>query len=101
MKYTKELVQQLLDEYAQGKEPLEIAQIMGVPKRSVVAKLSSLGVYKRKSYVNKLGEPPRRKSDIVSNIGALLDVPPELCDSLDKCSKFILIKLEAALKELK
>jgi hypothetical protein len=70
-----------------------------VPERSVIAKLSSLGVYKKKNYVNKRGEIPTKKSVHIENIAKLLNMDLELCESLEKVNKLILVAIERALSQ--
>ncbi len=100
MKYTKEVTDKLLADYnnGEGKTAAEIAEELEVPERSVIAKLSSLGVYKKKQYVNKRGEVPIKKEEYIERIGALLDVNLDLLESLEKVNKSVLVMLEEALK---
>ena len=67
MKYTKEITDRIVNDYKSGKSTLEIAQSLDVPDRSVVAKLSSLGVYQKKQYLNKRGEVPIKKWEHINN----------------------------------
>ena len=53
MKYTTENVQKIVASYNLGATPEEIALEYDVPPRSIIAKLASLGVYKRKEYLTK------------------------------------------------
>ena len=89
MKYTPEITAQIAKDYQAGKSIEDIAYsistyeddgtpIEEVPIRSVIAKLSSLGVYKKKEYVNKRGEPPVKKEEYIDRIAALLDVNAEM-----------------------
>ena len=98
MKYTPELTKQLLDNHSQGVPVCDIAKLLDVPERSVIAKLSSLGVYTRKTYLNKRGEPPEKKEVLIERIAKLLDVNLELLESLEKANKNVLLLLERALK---
>lgn len=98
MKYTPEITQQLLDKHNAGVPVSELAQSLGVPERSVIAKLSSLGVYQRKTYLNKRGEPPEKKEVLIEKIAGLLNVNLELLESLEKANKNVLLLLERALK---
>lgn len=97
MKYTKEITDKLLHDYAQNKPIFEMALELSVPERSIIAKLSSLGVYKKKNYVNKRGEVPIKKSEYIERIGKLLDMDLELLESLEKVNKLVLIALEKGL----
>jgi len=97
MKYTKEITDKLLHSYAQNTPISALALELSVPERSVIAKLSSLGVYKKKNYVNKRGEVPIKKSEYIEKIGKLLDMDLELLESLEKVNKLVLIALERGL----
>lgn len=82
-----------------GAEGIEIlAEEFNVPTRSVIAKLSSLGLYKRKEYRDKQGNVPVRKGEYVERIAALLNTNVELLESLEKVNKNVLKLLEQALK---
>ena len=98
MKYTKEITDRLVQEYTAGTSVEMLAQELQVPSRSIIAKLSSLGVYKRKQYVNKRGEPPRKKSEYIEKIAQLLNLDLELCESLEKTNKLILGLIEERLQ---
>ena len=80
MKYTPELTQQLLDAYRSGQTPEALSAMFTiqegeeVPVRSIIAKLSSLGVYKKKEYLTKRGELPIKKEEYIERIAVLLDV---------------------------
>lgn len=99
MKYTPELTQKLLSLHQQGIGVPDLAQEFQVPERSIIAKLSSLGVYQRKAYVNKRGEPPQKKSEMIERIAQLLEVNLELLESLEKANKNVLVLLEKALQK--
>jgi hypothetical protein len=98
MKYTPEITQQLLERHQAGVPVPDLAKTLGVPERSVIAKLSSLGVYQRKTYLNKRGEPPEKKEVLIERIAQLLDCNLELLESLEKANKNVLLLLEKALK---
>lgn len=99
MKYTKEITDKMMADYANEVSVDDIAAELDVPIRSVIAKLSSLGVYKKKQYTNKRGEVPIKKEEYIEKIGALLDVNLDMLESLEKVNKSVLVMLEAALKE--
>lgn len=98
MRYTPELVQKITAERNLGAEPKEIALKFELPERSVIAKLSSLGLYTRKPYVNKRGQSPVKKEEYVERIAKLLGKDVELLESLEKVNKNVLVMLEEALK---
>jgi hypothetical protein len=96
--YTPEVCKRIIQEY-EAKTPVEqIATTLGVPARSVIAKLSSLGVYRRKTYLNKQGEPPERKSEILDRLAVLLGVEADQLESLEKANKWVLLLLERHLQ---
>lgn len=107
MKYTNELTKRISEEYLAGKSVPEIAATLesefaaagekdvhgrhiGVPERSLIAKLSSLGIYKKKEYLTKRGEPPIKKEEYIERIAKLLDVNAEMLESLEKVTKNVL-----------
>ncbi len=98
MKYTPETTQRLLELYQSGTPVPEIAQVLEVPERSVIAKLSSLGVYRKKEYLNKNGEPPVKKEWYIERLATLLDQNIELLESLEKVNKRVLHLLVEALE---
>ena len=99
MKYTKEITDKLILDYKSGVTVAEISSNLDVPERSVIAKLSSLGVYTKKSYVNKRGELPVKKSEHIERIAELLDVDEELLESLEKVNKTVLKLIEHKLAQ--
>lgn len=99
MKYTKETTDQIVAQYQGGVLVEDIAQVLGVPTRSVIAKLSSLGVYQKKSYLNKRGEPPVKKEVYLEEIAILLGRDLEVLESLEKCNKSVLKILLERLQE--
>ena len=94
MKYTKEITDRMVADYQAQVPVAKIAQDLDVPERSVIAKLSSLGVYQKKSYLNKRGEVPVKKSEHIERIAELLDVNLELLESLEKVNKGVLKLIE-------
>ena len=97
MKYTTEIVEKMTKDYESGVSVADIAAELDVPERSVIAKLSYLGVYKKKVYLNKQGNPVVKKEEYLERIAALLDVNLEVIESLEKCNKSVLVLLEKAL----
>ena len=97
MKYTKEITDRLVEQYKTGIHVQKIAEQLQVPERSIIAKLSSLGVYQKKSYLNKRGEVPVKKAEHIENIAKLLKMDVELLESLEKVNKNILVALETSL----
>lgn len=99
MKYTKEITDRLIEQYKQQVPVKMLAEELKVPERSVIAKLSSLGVYQRKQYLNKRGEVPVKKSEHIDRIAQLLECDSELLESLEKVNKTVLKLIELKLSE--
>ena len=99
MKYTKEITDKLIADYKAGIPVNDLATTLDVPERSVIAKLSSLGVYHKKQYVNKRGEVPVKKSAHIEHIAELLGCDEELLESLEKVNKQVLKLIELKLSE--
>lgn len=101
MKYTPEVTTKLVADYQQGVSTEELAAQLDVPVRSVIAKLSSLGVYQKKSYLNKRGEVPIKKEEYIDRLAVLLNVSIDRLESLEKVNKNVLKLLEDALTTAK
>lgn len=99
MRYSKEICDRMVQDYTTGISVQNIAQQLRVPERSVIAKLSSLGVYQKKTYVNKRGEVPVKKSEHIERIADLLDCDLELLESLEKVNKLVLKLIEQKLQQ--
>lgn len=99
MKYTKEVTDKLIEDYKAGISVADLALELDVPERSIIAKLSSLGVYQKKQYLNKRGELPVKKSEHIERIATLLDCNLELLESLEKVNKGVLKLIEDKLRE--
>ena len=93
------MADQMIKDYQDGLPVHEIAAKLQVPDRSVVAKLSALGVYKKKEYRNKRGEVPIKKEEYIERIAELLNVNIDILESLEKANKRVLQLLEEALKK--
>ena len=72
----------------------------GKSVRSVVAKLSRAGIYKKKEYKTKAGEAVVKKDEAADKIGALLNMAENDVDSLTKANKTALKMIVAALERL-
>ncbi len=101
MRYTKEITDRIIELYTTKVPVLAIAKELDVPERSVIAKLSSIGVYQKKTYVNKRGEIPVKKSEHIEQIAQLLDCDLELLESLEKVNKNVLVMISTALSDPK
>lgn len=98
MKYTKEISEQITAAYKSGTTPEDIAKGLDVPTRSVIAKLSSLGVYQKARYLNKRGEAPVKKEVYIEQVADLLQVEVDRLESLEKCNKGVLVLIIRALE---
>jgi Mn-dependent DtxR family transcriptional regulator len=99
VKYTKEICEQIVREYKEGRRVEEIAQTLDTSPRSVIAKLSSLGVYQPKPYLNKRGEAPRKKEDLLDDLAQVLGVDLWRLESLEKANKSVILLLIEAYKQ--
>ena len=70
--YTPEQTLKMVADYTAGVSVDKIAETLGKSVRSVVAKLSREGVYKKKEYKTKTGEAVVRKDAHADAIGAIL-----------------------------
>lgn len=98
-KYTPEMTEDIRSSYLAGVTVEELATKYDLPVRSVRAKLSSLGVYQKKVYVSKTGEPPTKKYEYVEQLAELLGTDVEFLESLEKANKNILRMLVERLSE--
>lgn len=85
--YTAEQTAAIVGEYTAGVSVEELANRMGKSVRSIVAKLSREGVYKKKEYKTKTGEAVVKKDAHADAIGAILKLPENDVESLTKCNK--------------
>jgi hypothetical protein len=97
MSYTEELTQLIIDEYEADPTRATVdrlAEEHNKSTRSIIAKLSSAGVYQAPPRLSKSGEPITRKEDLVKEIGDWfgIEVP-----SLAKAGKLDLQRLYKAL----
>ena len=97
MKYDELTTKKLQLDYLAGVPVPALAEGLGVPERSVIAKLSSLGVYKKKEYLTKRGEIPVKKDEYIERIAKLLDVNSDMLESLEKVNKSVLALIEKKL----
>ena len=95
--YTPEQTAQMVEAYKEGTTVEAIAETLGKTVRSVVAKLSREGVYRKKEYTTKTGETPVAKETLADKIGALAGLSEGEIDSLTKANKTALAKILAKL----
>ena len=98
-KYTPEIEKLITEAYLNNTPVEDIATGLEVPVRSVISKLSSLGVYKKKVYLTKRGETPVKKAEYIERIAILLDKDLELLESLEKVNKGILELIATKLED--
>lgn len=102
--YTAEQSATIVAEYVASptKETVDmLAAKFGKTVRSITAKLSREGVYKKKEYTTKNGEPVVKKDAHADAIGAVLNLTEAETDSLTKANKTALEKIFKALAESK
>jgi len=99
--YTPEMTAKMVADYASGVSVEKIAEGLNKTVRSVVAKLSREGVYQKKEYATKTGEPVVKKDETADAIGAVLGLSEGEIDSLTKANKSALRKIFAALANSK
>ena len=98
--YTEEMVARMEEVYS-ANPTRETAEALAVefdkPVRSVIAKLSNLGIYKAQARVTKSGAPVIRKEDIVAKIQATVGVQvPTLAKATKQDLQTLLAALVAA-----
>lgn len=99
--YTQKVTEHLIDLWVNQGMPIEdIALELGTKKRGVIAKLCSLGLYKRQQYISKSGEVPIKKAEYLERLAILLGVEMYQIESLEKASKGTLKILVEALDPL-
>lgn len=99
--YTPEMTAKALSEYASGASVEAIAEMLGRNVKSIIAKLTREGVYKKKEYVSKTGEKPVKKDATADAIGAVLKMTEAEIESLTKANKTALVKIFLALANSK
>lgn len=102
--YTPEQTAKMVETYvgAPTAETVEtLASELGRSVRSVVAKLSREGVYKKKEYKTKTGEAVQKKDETADAIGAILNLSEPDVESLTKANKAALKAIFAALANSK
>jgi hypothetical protein len=99
--YTVEQTTQVIADYVGGVSVEQIAMSMGKSVRSIVAKLSREGVYQKKEYKTKTGEPVVKKDAHADAIGAILRLPENDVESLTKANKSALKAIFEALANSK
>lgn len=99
-KYTDEQTQELQEVYSANpsRETVdELAAKYNVTPRSIIGKLSKMGIYQKAEYVPKYADKPVSKEELVLHIAHQLDVDPEKLAGLSKSQKPALLYLEEIL----
>jgi ABC-type phosphate transport system substrate-binding protein len=99
--YTAEQTVAIVTAYQNGETVEALAETFQKSVRSIVAKLSREGVYKKKEYVGKTGEKPVKKDTTADAIGAILGLPENDIESLTKANKNALKAIFEALANSK
>ena len=99
--YTPEQTTQMVMDYQAGVAVESIAEALNKSVRSIVAKLSREGVYKKKEYVTKTGEQVVKKDAWADYIGEALGLTEADTDSLAKANKTALAKIAEFIKHEK
>lgn len=97
-KYSPELTSFIVEHYNLGNSVEDIAEACNLPTRSIIAKLTSMGIYKKKQYLTKRGELPVKKEEYIDRLAAALNANVELLGSLEKVNKNVLKMLVEALE---
>ena len=88
--YTPEMAKEIVESYKTNPSKETVARLalqFGKTTRSIVAKLSREGVYKKAEYVAKNGEKPETKETKVAKIAEMLGAAPEMLNGLEAATK--------------
>ena len=98
--YTKEEESYLLEAYSGAEDKQfvidELASQLQKSRRSIIGKLSRLGVYEKKVYLTKRGENPVTKLELVAEIASAMAIPLEKLEGLEKAPKEVLKCLKSS-----
>lgn len=75
----------------------ELAKQFARSEKSIIGKLAREGVYEKNRYLNKRGEVPETKKEIIARLAGLLDLNPEKIQGLEKAPKHELKLIENAI----
>ncbi len=98
--YTPEMTAAILADYAAGVSTAEIAAKVGKSLRSVIAKLSREGLYKKPEYKTKSGDKPIAKEGYAEQIAMLCGLNEAEATSLAKANKAALAKILKVVKDV-
>jgi hypothetical protein len=91
--YTPEQATKMVADYEAGVAVEAIANALGKSVRSVVAKLSREGVYRKKVYTTKTGDAVVKKDAFADYIAEALGMSEADAESLTKANKTALAKI--------
>ena len=91
--YTVEQASKMVADYEAGVAVEAIADALGKSVRSVVAKLSREGVYRKKAYTTKTGDAVVKKDAFADFIAEALALSEADAESLTKANKTALAKI--------
>jgi len=91
--YTVEQAAKMVADYEAGVAVEAIADALGKSVRSVVAKLSREGVYRKKVYTTKTGDAVVKKDAFADYIAEALGMSEADAESLTKANKTALAKI--------
>ena len=94
--YTAEQTVELVSAYQENPTSETVAMFaekFGKTVKSVIAKLSREGVYKKKEYVSKTGEKPVKKEELATEFMELFGLSDAEADSIAKANKTALKKI--------
>lgn len=98
MNYTPEQTAKMVADYNAGVTVEAMAETLGRSVRSIVAKLSREGVYRKKTYTTKTGEAVVKKDAWADYIGEALGLSEADTESLTKANKVALAKIADFIK---
>lgn len=96
--YTAEQTQAIIAAYTDGTSVESIAENFGKTTRSIIAKLTREGVYKKKEYLTKTGEKAEKKDQTADAIAQIVGLTESETESLTKANKSALKKILDKLK---
>lgn len=100
--YTNEQTAMMQDKYTAlpNRETVEaIAIELGKTVKSVIAKLSRMGIYVRPEYKTKSGDKVIKKDTLIDKLSELVEMTEAEQSSFDHVNKTALVKLIAALSQ--
>lgn len=100
-KYTEDQIATMLESYTSNpsKETIDdLAEKLDKSTRSIIGKLSRLGIYKKAAYSPKYAVDVVTKEELVAKIADYLDLDVDLLIGLAKSQKPALLYLEESLR---